>query len=251
MDTKEINEHERSRYSRQMLIDGWGEDGQARLKASRVFIAGAGGLGSPVSIYLAEAGIGRISIIDSDQVELSNLNRQILHPESRLAESKALSAEKTLRKLNPNINLVTCAEHLDRSNINCIVGQPDLIVDCLDNFDTRHVLNRYAFGKNIPMIHAGVFGMQGQLTVIKTPETPCLWCIQPGSPPSVVFPIVGATAGVIGCIEALEAIKYLSGVGTNLMASLLIWDGARMEFTHLPQKKLPGCPVCGGQEINP
>jgi len=244
MDTKGIIEYEKTRYRRQMLINGWGEDRQAHLKASQVFIAGAGGLGSPVSMYLAEAGIGKISIIDSDQVELSNLNRQILHPESRLNESKALSAEKTLQRLNPHINIVTCAEHLDGSNIERIVGQPDLIVDCLDNFETRYLLNEYIIKNNIPMIHAAIRGFSGQVTFLHPPVTPCLKCIFSAQPPEEIFPVAGPTAGVIGCLQAMEALKHLVGIGSTLEGVLLIFDGEDMEFIKVAVKRNPKCPAC-------
>ena len=228
-----------------MIFEGWGEESQEQLKKSTVFIAGAGGLGSPVSIYLAVAGVGKIRICDCGDPELSNLNRQILHDDSRIGKNKAISARETLAKLNPDSLVEPITDKILDENVEELVGKVDLIVDCMDNFDTRHTLNRYAVKENIPMIHAGVYGMQGQMTFIKTPETPCLWCINPGSPPPVVFPIVGATAGVMGCIQALEAIKYLSGVGSNMMSALLIWDGTRMEFSLLPQKKVMDCPVCG------
>jgi len=241
-----LSDREKERYQRQMIFEGWGEDAQERLKKSAIFIAGAGGLGSPVSIYLAVAGVGTIRICDFGEPELSNLNRQILHDDSRIGKNKAVSARETLERLNPDAAITPLTDQITEDNVAVLVGQVDLIIDCLDNFDTRHILNRYAVKNSIPMIHAGVYGMQGQMTFIKTPETPCLWCINPGSPPPVVFPIVGATAGVMGCIQALEAIKYLSGVGSNMMSALLIWDGARMEFSLLPQKKVMDCPVCGG-----
>ena len=240
-----LSDREKERYKRQMIFEGWGEESQAQLKKSTVFIAGAGGLGSPVSIYLAVAGVGKIRICDCGDPELSNLNRQILHDDSRIGKNKAVSARETLERLNPDAAIAPVTDKITEDNVAALVGQVDLIVDCLDNFDTRHILNRYAVKNSIPMIHAGVYGMQGQMTFIKTPETPCLWCINPGSPPPVVFPIVGATAGVMGCIQALEAIKYLSGVGSNMMSALLIWDGTRMEFSLLPQKKVMDCPVCG------
>lgn len=240
-----LSDREKERYKRQMIFEGWGEESQAQLKKSTVFIAGAGGLGSPVSIYLAVAGVGKIRICDCGDPELSNLNRQILHDDSRIGKNKAISARETLAKLNPDSLVEPITDKILDENVEALVGKVDLIVDCMDNFDTRHTLNRYAVKENIPMIHAGVYGMQGQMTFIKTPETPCLWCINPGSPPPVVFPIVGATAGVMGCIQALEAIKYLSGVGSNMMSALLIWDGTRMEFSLLPQKKVMDCPVCG------
>jgi adenylyltransferase/sulfurtransferase len=244
-DSDQLSDREKERYKRQMIFEGWGEESQAQLKKSTVFIAGAGGLGSPVSIYLAVAGVGKIRICDCGDPELSNLNRQILHDDSRIGKNKAISARETLAKLNPDSLVEPITDKILDENVEALVGKVDLIVDCMDNFDTRHTLNRYAVKENIPMIHAGVYGMQGQMTFIKTPETPCLWCINPGSPPPVVFPIVGATAGVMGCIQALEAIKYLSGVGSNMMSALLIWDGTRMEFSLLPQKKVMDCPVCG------
>jgi len=242
---KGLTNSEKERYHRQMIFEGWGEEAQKRLKNSRVFIAGAGGLGSPVSIHVAVAGVKNIRICDCGEPELSNLNRQILHDDSRIGVNKAISAKNTLERLNPDIKVKAITDKITEVNAGKIIGDVDLIIDCLDNFDTRHFINVYAVKKRIPMIHAGVYGMRGQMTMIKTPETPCLWCINPGSPPPVVFPIVGATAGVIGSIQALEAIKYLSGVGTNLLGTLLVWDGAKMEFMSLPQHKDQACPVCG------
>jgi len=243
--TLTLTSGEKERYHRQIIFEGWGEDTQLKLKQSSVFVAGAGGLGSPVSIYLAVAGIGTIKICDCGDPELSNLNRQILHDDTRIGKNKALSAYETLSALNPDVEITPLPKKITGDTVASLIGRVDLIVDCMDNFDTRHILNQYAVKTGIPLIHAGVYGMRGQLTFIQTPETPCLWCINPGSPPPVVFPIVGATAGIMGCIEALEAIKYLSGVGTNLKGTLLIWDGATMEFISLPQKKVPDCPVCG------
>jgi adenylyltransferase/sulfurtransferase len=241
-----LSESERNRYQRQIIFPGWGEEAQQRVKNAKVFVAGAGGLGSPLSMYLAVAGVGTIRIADCGTLELSNLNRQILHDDSRINKNKALSAQETLTRLNPEIKVEPVAEEITDANTEAVIGTVDLIVDCLDNFETRQILNKYAVRTQTAMIHAGVYGMRGQITFIKPPETPCLWCMHTGTLPKTVFPIVGATAGVIGCLEALEAIKYLSGVGTNLMGRMLIWDGAAMEFMELPQKKIPDCPVCGG-----
>jgi len=242
---KILTDSEKERYHRQMIFEGWGEEAQEKLKRSKVFIAGAGGLGSPVSIYVAVAGVNHIRICDCGEPELSNLNRQILHDDSSIGVNKAVSAKDTLERLNPDIEVTAITDKIIEKNAGEIIGDVDLIIDCLDNFDTRHYINSYAVKKRIPMIHAGVYGMRGQMTMIKTPETPCLWCINPGSPPPVVFPIVGATAGVIGSIQALEALKYLSGVGTNLLGTLLVWDGCKMEFMTLSQHKNQDCPVCG------
>ena len=239
-----MTDSEKERYHRQMIFDGWGEDVQKKLMNSSVFIAGAGGLGSPVSIYLAVAGIRHIRICDYGMPELSNLNRQILHDDTRIGINKAVSARDTLEKLNPEIKVTAITDKITEENVEEIIRDVDLIVDCLDNFDTRHYINAYAVQKCIPMIHAGVYGMRGQLTMIKFPETPCLWCINPGSPPDTMFPIIGATAGVIGSIQALEALKYLGGIGSNLLGKLLVWDGAAMEFQVLPQHRDQNCPVC-------
>ena len=239
-----LSDQETARYGRQMLMPGWGEEAQLRIKQSRVFIAGAGGLGSPLSIYLAVAGVGDLRICDCGELELSNLNRQILHDDSRIGWNKALSAKATLERMNPDITVEALQEKITTETVDRLIGTVDLIVDCLDNFSTRHIINAYAVRNGIPIIHAGVYGMQGQITFIKAPETPCLWCISAGTAPAV-FPIVGATAGVIGCLEALEALKYLSGVGANLMNRLLIWNGEKIEFMELPQKKIADCPVCG------
>ncbi|MCX8044078.1 MAG: HesA/MoeB/ThiF family protein, partial [Desulfobacterota bacterium] len=203
------------------------------------------GLGSPLSIYLAVAGVGTLRICDFGEPELSNLNRQILHDDTRIGRNKADSARETLTRLNPDISVIALQEKITDATVDHLVGEADIIVDCLDNFDTRHVLNRYAVKRRIPMVHAGVYGMNGQMMFIKPPETPCLWCMHAGSVPTSIFPIVGATAGVIGCLEALETLKHLTGVGINLKGCLLIWDGTTMEFTKIPLKKLPDCPVCG------
>jgi len=241
----QLSEQERERYHRQIILPGWGPEAQETIKNAHVFIAGAGGLGSPVSMYLAAAGVGTLRICDCGEPELSNLNRQILHDDSRIGINKALSAKQTLEQLNPDIRVEARTDIIDDDSVAEIIGEVDLIMDCLDNFDTRHVLNRYALREHIPMVHGGVSGMNGQITFLHPPETPCLWCIQPGSPPPVLFPIVGATAGVIGTLQALEALKYLSGVGKVLKSNLLVWDGATMDFMTLPQKKNPACPVCG------
>jgi adenylyltransferase/sulfurtransferase len=229
-----------------MLIEGWGEAGQKKLKSSTVFIAGAGGLGSPVAIYLAIAGVGEMRICDADRLELSNLNRQILHNDSRIGELKAVSAEKTLRELNPTVKIVTHSDYLDENSADRIVGQPDVIVDCLDNFETRYVLNAYGIKHGIPLVHGGIWGMAGQLTFIRPPETPCLKCLFPEPPPKAVFPVVGAAPGVTGCIQAMEVLKHLTGVGTTLKGRLLLIDGEEMTFTSLNVERSPSCPACGG-----
>jgi molybdopterin/thiamine biosynthesis adenylyltransferase len=244
----ELTDYERIRYDRQMLIEGWGERGQLALRSSKVFIAGAGGLGSPVSIYLAVAGVGEIRICDADEVELANLNRQILHTDARIAAPKAISAGKTLSELNPTIRVKTYSDYLDATNMKHTVGQPDVVIDCLDNFETRYVLNTYCIVNNIPFVHGAVHGLMGQVTLLAPPETPCLRCIFPEAPPKEIFPVVGATPGVIGCIQALEALKLLTGVGRTLKGQILFFDGDEMMFSRIDVSRTPSCPDCGSLE---
>jgi molybdopterin/thiamine biosynthesis adenylyltransferase/molybdopterin converting factor small subunit len=243
--TDTLTDYDRTRYDRQMMIEGWGAEGQSKLKASSVFVAGAGGLGSPVSIYLAIAGVGELRLCDADRPELSNLNRQILHTDKRIGELKAVSAEKTLRELNPTIKIVTYSDYLDENSVERIVGKPDIIVDCLDNFETRYLLNSYCVENNIPFVHGAIWGMMGQVTFLHPPETPCLRCLVPKPPPKELFPVVGVTPGIIGCIQAMEVLKYLVGVGTPLKGRLLVFDGEEMTFNSANVIRTPSCQECG------
>jgi adenylyltransferase/sulfurtransferase len=235
----------KERYQRQIILPGWGEEGQKKVKQATVFIAGAGGLGSPVAIYLAAAGVGTLRICDCGEPELSNLNRQVLHSDKDIGKSKAVSARETLARINPHVTVEALTEKIEKDTVAELVGDASIIVDCMDNFPTRHVLNEYACSNTLPLVHAGVYGMSGQLTFIYPPETPCLYCIFPGSPPSELFPIVGATAGVIGTLEVLETLKYLTGKGTLLKNRMLFWDGDQMHFHEITLQKDPHCSVCG------
>jgi adenylyltransferase/sulfurtransferase len=240
-----LADYDRIRYQRQMQLWGWDEAGQTRLKGACAFIAGAGGLGSPVALYLAAGGVGELHICDADRVELSNLNRQILHHDGRLGRLKADSARETLAALNPALRIVASAEYLDADSVSRLVGRPDIIVDCLDNYGTRYLLNRYALQHHIPFVHAAIWGMMGQLTFVHPPATPCLRCIVPEPPPRELFPAVGAAAGVIGCLQALEVLKYLSRVGSTMQGRLLFFDGEEMEFNRVRVTRKPNCPDCG------
>ncbi len=242
-----FSEEELKRYHRQMLMEGWGEETQRKLKQSTIFIAGAGGLGSPVSIYLAVAGIGHIRICDFDSPDWSNLNRQILHDHTRIGTNKAVSARQTIEKLNPDIKVSAFTDKIVAENVDELVGDSELILDCMDNFPTRYLLNECAIRKNIPLVYGSIWGMDGRLSFIKSPETPCLRCLFPEAPPSEVFPVLGATPGVIGCLQALEAVKYLTGVGSNLKGKLLVWDGSKTEFRTFRVPKDPDCPACGSR----
>jgi len=237
---------EKDVYQRQMMLDGWGEKVQERLKDSTVFVAGAGGLGSPASIYLAVAGIGQLRLCDFDHPDWSNLNRQILHDSSRIGINKAVSGKKTLEKLNGLIRVTAFPEKITAESVDRLVGESDVILDCMDNFETRYVLNDCAMRLGIPLIHASVRGMEGRLTFLLPPETPCLRCIIPEAPPREVFPIIGATPGVIGSLQAMEAIKYLSGVGQLLKGKLMVWDGGTSEFTTMKLQRDPECLACSG-----
>ena len=239
-----LSDDERKRYNRQILMDGWGEAAQLKLKKSTVFVAGAGGLGSPASIYLAVAGVGHIKLCDFDATALANLNRQILHDDTRIGANKAVSGKVTLERLNPSIRVTAITDKIVPGNVDALVGDADIVIDCMDNFPTRYVLNECAVRKRIPLVHGSVRGMEGQLTFIQSPETPCLRCLFAEAPPPEVFPVLGATPGVIGTMEAMEALKYLTGVGTTLKNRLLVWNGADMEFRLLKVRRDPDCPTC-------
>ena len=236
---------ERSRYLRQLLIPGWGQQAQEKLRDATVFIAGAGGLGCPASLYLAAAGVGRIRICDNGRVELSNLNRQVLYSDADIGKEKAVRAAEALRRANPHIAVEPLVERIDDSSIGRLAGGADLLLDCLDNFETRHVLNRFAAAKGLPLVHAGIEGLAGQVSFIQTPHTPCLFCMFPGSSPADrVFPVAGVTPGIIGSMQAAEAVKWLTGVGSTLSGALLFWDCGSMEFHRITVAKDPHCPVC-------
>lgn len=242
-----FSEEELKRYNRQMLMHGWGKETQEKLKKATVFIAGAGGLGSPVSIYLAVAGIGSLRICDFDSPDWSNLNRQILHNHNRIGTNKAVSAKQTLEELNPDIKVTAFTDKIVGENIDSLVGDSDIIVDCMDNFPTRYILNECAIKKGVPLVFGSIWGMEGRLSFLIPPETPCLKCIYPEAPPSETFPVVGATPGVVGSLQALEVLKYLTGIGQNLKGKLMVWDGNKTEFKNYRAYKDPECPVCRGR----
>lgn len=241
-----LSERERERYKRQILL--FGDKGQERLKKAHIFIAGAGGLGSPVSIYLAAAGIGTITIADMDTVDTTNLNRQVLHYDRDTGKKKVASAEEKLRAINPEITINAVDARIDESNAADLIGDADGIVDAMDNYPTRYVLNDVALEKKIPFFHGAIQGFYGQATTIIPGRTPCLRCLFPCAPPKEVFPVVGVTPGVIGTIQATEVIKYLIGEGDLLANRLLIWDGLQAHAEEIQVKKNPACPVCGEQK---
>ena len=244
----ELTKDEIERYDRQLMIRGWGIKGQKRLKTSRVAVVGVGGLGSPAAIYLATAGIGELVLIDKDVVELSNLNRQILHWDQDVGLLKVESAKNKIQKLNKNVKVETIKGEINRINIIGFIKGMDVVIDALDNFRTRYILNEACVKLNIPLVHAGVYGFTGQLTTILPKRGPCLKCIFPRPPRELQkFPVVGVTPGIIGAMEALEAIKIITGIGTPLVGKLLIFDGEDFTIEIVNVQRNEKCPVCTGK----
>jgi len=239
---------ELQRYDRQIMIYGFGEAGQEKLKKAKVFLAGAGGLGSPVAIYLAAAGIGTLRIADHDKVELSNLNRQVLHWEENIGKRKVDSAAFKLGKFNPGVKIETIAETITEANISRLVGNADLIVDAMDNLPTRYLLNKTAIEKGIPFFHGAVYGFEGRVMTVLPGKTACLNCLYHGaSVPKEKFPVIGVTPAVIGCIQATEVIKYIVGLGELLTDRLLNYDALRMKFNEFKINRDPACEHCGNK----
>jgi len=238
-----LSERERERYQRQMLL--FGDDGQERLKKAHIFIAGAGGLGSPIALYLAVAGIGVLTIVDRDVVDPSNLNRQVLHTDRDIGRKKTVLAKEKLSEANPDITVKVIDATLDASNAEKLIEGADGIVDAMDNYPTRYLLNEVAVEKNIPLFHGAIRGFYGQATTILPRKTACLRCIVPHPPPPEEFPVVGVTPGVIGMIQATEVLKYLLGRGELLADRLFVWDGLQAHGEEIPVRRNPRCETCG------
>lgn len=248
----QLSDAQRDRYSRHILLPEVGEAGQAKLLASKVLLLGAGGLGSPAGLYLAAAGVGTIGLVDSDVVDASNLQRQILHATSRIGEPKVDSAEKTIRDLNPDVKVVKYQERLDSSNVERIFRDYDVIVDGCDNFPTRYLVNDASVFMKKPVVHGSIFRFEGQVTTF-TPggDKPCYRCLYPEPPPPHLAPscqeagVLGILPGIIGVIQATETIKLLLGRGELLAGRLLTYDSLRMKFRELRLRRDKNCPVCG------
>ncbi len=243
---------QRTRYSRHLLIPEIGEAGQLQLLESRVLLIGAGGLGSPASLYLAAAGVGTIGIIDADIVDETNLQRQIVHSLDRLGEPKVDSARRTLEGLNPDVEVKTYRERLTSENVDRILGEGwDLIVDGADNFPTRYLVNDASVWHDIPVVHGSIFRFEGQVTVFKPHEGPCYRCLFPQPPPPELAPscaeggVLGVLPGIVGSIQANEAIKLALGIGEPLVGRLLLFDALEESFTEVALRRDPDCPVCG------
>jgi molybdopterin/thiamine biosynthesis adenylyltransferase len=237
-----------ARHARQMPLIG--TEGQERLQAATVLVAGAGGLGSPVLLYLAAAGVGRLIIADCDAVEETNLNRQVLHWERDVGRRKVRSAEEKLRAFDPAVEVVAVDERITEDNAGRIAADARIIIDCLDNFAARFALNDAALDRGIPFVHGAVRGFHGQVTTMVPGQTACMRCLYASVPPAAPVPVLGTTAGVVGMIQANEAIKYLAGTGGLLCDRLLIWDGARSLAEEMHIARDPGC-VCSADSGEP
>ncbi len=237
-----LKDSEKARYSRQIRF--FGEEGQEKLKETAVFIAGAGGLGSIVSIYMAAAGFGQIRIVDCDRVELSNLNRQVLHWSDDVGRNKAESALETLRGINPEIEIEALVETISKDSIDRLLHGCDLIMDAMDNFPTRYLLNQAALRQGIPLFHGAISGLQGQATTVIPGRSACLRCIFPRAPPLTTFPALASTCGVIGSIQVTEAVKHVLGLGQLLQNRLLLWDGLSSSMDEVAIERNSGCEAC-------
>jgi molybdopterin/thiamine biosynthesis adenylyltransferase/rhodanese-related sulfurtransferase len=245
-----LSDEQKVRYSRHLLIPEVGSTGQAKLLGSKVLLIGAGGLGSSAALYLAAAGVGTIGLVDFDVVDLSNLQRQVLHTSDRIGEKKVESARKTITALNPDVTVVGHEEMLVAGNVARIIDGYDVILDGTDTFETRYILNDAAVAAGIPVVHASVFRFEGQLTTFVPYEGPCYRCLYPTPPPPELAPgcsvagVLGVVPGIMGLLQANEVLKLLLGIGTTLTGRLVLFDALETEFTELRLRRDPACPVC-------
>jgi sulfur-carrier protein adenylyltransferase/sulfurtransferase len=245
-----LSAEQRNRYQRHVLLPEVDVKGQLKLLDARVLLLGAGGLGSPAALYLAAAGVGTIGIVDMDVVDESNLQRQILHNVDRVGERKVDSAKKTLTAINPDVNVVTHDVRLGADNVMDILSGYDIVVDGADNFPVRYLLNDAALKLEIPVVHGSIFRFEGQVTVFKPHDGPCYRCFLPEPPPAELAPscaeagVLGVLPGIVGSIQAVEAIKLILGVGEDLSGRLLAYDSLEQSFRTYRMLRDPGCPTC-------
>jgi molybdopterin/thiamine biosynthesis adenylyltransferase/rhodanese-related sulfurtransferase len=249
---RSLDAEKRSRYSRHILIPEVGVEGQLKLLESRILLIGAGGLGSPASLYLAAAGVGTIGIVDDDRVDASNLQRQIAHSTETLGDWKADSAKATIEALNPDVTVITYKERLTSENVDRILADGwDVIVDGADNFPTRYLVNDAAVFHDIPLVHGSIYRFEGQATVFTPHEGPCYRCLFPQPPPPELAPscaeggVLGVLPGIVGSLQANEALKLALGIGETLSGRLLLFDALSTEFSEVTLRRDPNCPVCG------
>ena len=248
----EFTDEQVHRYSRQIILPDVGGKGQAKLQQAKVLVIGAGGLGSPAALYLTAAGIGTLGLVDGDVVDLSNLQRQVLHTTERVGTPKVQSGETLLTALNPEVTLRLYPEHVQPGNIEAIISEYDIVLDGSDNFPTRYLVNDACFFSKKTLVSGSIFRFEGQLTTMKPHEGyPCYRCLYPEPPPGELVPncqeagVLGVLAGTIGILQANEAIKEILGLGETLANRLLLYDALDMTFRKVARPKSPDCPLCG------
>jgi molybdopterin/thiamine biosynthesis adenylyltransferase/rhodanese-related sulfurtransferase len=247
---KSLTKEQRERYSRHLLVPEIGLEGQTKLLNAKVLLLGAGGLGSPTALYLAAAGVGTLGIVDDDEVDLSNLQRQVIHTTDRIGVAKVDSAEESINAINPDVNVVKYKTRLDASNIMEIIPGYDVIVDGVDNFPTRYLLNDATVRLDIPVVSASILGFDGQLSVFSPHEGPCYRCLYPVPPPADMAPscgangVLGVLPGTMGLLQATEVIKLVTGAGEPLVGRLLLYEALGATFTELKVRRDPECPIC-------
>jgi molybdopterin-synthase adenylyltransferase len=248
-----MNDDQLLRYSRHILLDELGIEGQQKLLDAQVLVIGAGGLGSPVLLYLGTAGVGRITVVDDDTVDLTNLQRQIVHNLHRVGRPKAESARDALAAINPGVQVVPRIERADAQRLDTLVAEADLVLDCSDNFATRHAVNAACVAHRKPLVSGAAIGFDGQVSVydVRQPGAPCYACV---FPPDAAFEevrcatmgVFAPLVGIVGAVQAAEALKLLAGVGNSLAGRLLMLDARTMAWDEIRIARQPGCPVCGG-----
>lgn len=246
----QFSDAQRIRYSRHMLLPEVGPGGQQRLLESKVLLLGAGGLGAPVALYLAAAGVGTLGLVDDDVVDASNLQRQVIHDTDRIGVAKVESAKQTINKLNPDVDVITYETRLNADNIMEIIKDYDIVVDGVDNFPTRYLLNDASVRLKIPVVSASILAFDGQLTIFKPYDGPCYRCLYPVPPPPELAPscgengVLGVLPGTMGLLQATEVIKLILDIGEPLVGRLMLYDALAEEFTNLTIRRDPECPIC-------
>jgi molybdopterin/thiamine biosynthesis adenylyltransferase/rhodanese-related sulfurtransferase len=247
---KALTAEQRERYSRHLLVPEIGLEGQTKLLEAKVLLLGAGGLGSPTALYLAAAGVGTLGVVDDDEVDLSNLQRQVIHTTDRIGTAKVDSAEQSIKAINPDVDVVKYKTRLDASNVMDIIDGYDVIVDGVDNFPTRYLLNDATVRLGIPVVSASILGFDGQLSVFKPHDGPCYRCLYPVPPPAELAPscgangVLGVLPGTMGLLQATEVVKLVTGAGEPLVGRLLLYEALGATFTELKVRRDPECPIC-------